>query len=73
MELGLSKCKVVNLVAGRYAELGGILLKSGGEIEELREDGVYNKVYPRAFLSKIARSMVKFVDPKSLIGCHSVL
>ena len=41
MELGLSKCKVVNLVAGRYAELGGVVLESGGVIDELREDGVY--------------------------------
>ena len=45
MELGLSKCKVVNLVAGRYAKLGGIVLESGGVIEEVSEDGMYKYLY----------------------------
>ena len=41
MELGLSKCKVINLVGGRYAMLGDIVLESGGVIKELNEDETY--------------------------------
>ena len=41
MELGLSKCNVINLVRGKYAKLGGIMLKDGGVIEELGQDENY--------------------------------
>ena len=41
MELQLSKCKVVNMVAGKYAKLGGVTLESGGVIEELEHNEVY--------------------------------
>ena len=41
MELQLSKCKVINLIAGKYAKLGGISLESGGVIEELGQDDMY--------------------------------
>lgn len=41
MELGLKKCKIVNLVRGKYVKLGGIGLKSGGVIEELCQEEVY--------------------------------
>ena len=41
MELGLGKCKVVNLVRGKYVKLGGVLLESGGLIAELEEDEIY--------------------------------
>ena len=41
MELGLSKCGVINIQKGKYAGLGNITLKSGGVIQELGEDDVY--------------------------------
>ena len=41
MELGLTKCKVINMVGGKYAKLGGITLKDGGVIEELGQDEMY--------------------------------
>ena len=41
MSLGLSKCKVVNLRAGKYASLGGVELAGGGVVEELKTDEVY--------------------------------
>ena len=41
MELGLSKCKIINVKKGKYAKLGNITLKSGGVIEELQQDEVY--------------------------------
>ena len=41
MELGLSKCKVVNMVAGRYARCGDVTLKNGGVIKELGPDEMY--------------------------------
>ena len=41
MELGLSKCGVLHIKKGKYAKLGGITLKSGGEIRELEHDECY--------------------------------
>ena len=41
MELGLSKCGVIHMSRGRYASLGGIILKSGGVIQELQENEHY--------------------------------
>ena len=40
MELGLKKCKVVNVRGGKYVKCGGIALKSGGVIEELNQEEV---------------------------------
>ena len=41
MEFGLSKCKCVNLINGRYKKTGGIVLDSGGVMAEIDEDGDY--------------------------------
>ena len=41
MELGLKKCKVINLVKGKHTKLGGIQLSSGGIMEELEGHEVY--------------------------------
>ena len=41
MELGLKKCKIVNLQRGKYVKLGDIELESGGVIQELGQDEVY--------------------------------
>ena len=41
MELGLNKCAVIHMKKGKYTSLGGVLLKSGGEINELQEEDNY--------------------------------
>ena len=41
MEFGLSKCKCINMVGGRYKQVGSIQLQSGGIIEEIEPGGFY--------------------------------
>ena len=41
MKLGLKKCKIINLKRGRYACVGGVVLRCGGVIEELGQGEVY--------------------------------
>ena len=41
MEMGLSKCGVIHIQKGKYANLGSITLKSGGVIQELGNEEVY--------------------------------
>ena len=41
MEFGLTECKCVNMVGGRYKQMGSIQLQSGGIIEEIEAGGSY--------------------------------
>ena len=41
MELGLSKCSVIHIQKGKFANLGGVTLRSGGIIQQLKEDEGY--------------------------------
>ena len=41
MEIGLPKCKVINLVRGKYCRLGDVVLNSGGVIKELESSEMY--------------------------------
>ena len=41
MELGLNKCAVIHIKKGKYAKMGGVILKSGGIIKELQDNESY--------------------------------
>ena len=41
MKFGLSKCKCINIVKGKYQKLGGIKLQSGGLMEEVNAEETY--------------------------------
>ena len=41
MEMGLSKCGVINIKRGEYVSLGDITLTSGGVIQELKQEDSY--------------------------------
>ena len=41
MEMNLKKCKVINLLGGKYIKCGSVELQSGGVIEELNQDEMY--------------------------------
>ena len=58
MEFGLSKCKVINMVNGRYKSIGGITIQSGGIMEELSETESY-KYLGIEELDSIKHSLVK--------------
>ena len=58
MEFGLSKCKCINIVKGKYQKMGGIKLLSGGVMEELNIDETY-KYLGIEELEVIKHSVVK--------------
>ena len=62
MEFGLSKCKCINIVNGKYQKMGGIKLLSGGVMEELNADESYK------YLGIEELEVIKHADIKNKIS-----
>ena len=58
MAFGIEKCKVLNVVRGKYAKMGGVKLPDGELIEEMMEDDVYK------YLGVVESTTIKHTDMK---------
>ena len=61
MAFGIEKCKVLNVVRGKYAKMGGVKLPDGELIEEMMEDDVYK------YLGVVESTTIKHTDMKKKI------
>ena len=61
MSFGIEKCKVLNVVRGKYAKLGGVQLPNGDFIEEMDEGDVYK------YLGVVESTMIKHAEMKQKI------